>query len=281
MVHCGSHCENRDVAVSSQKTEPDSARTHLMALVAVECESPGVPPRPTLDRQMASVLADALAHDLAAQIPQIALLDFVFAGALYDQAQLLRPQWPLHAALADSLERLPRQSSDGHVVALGTHEGRLPTSVLEPEDALYGSPMLVMPWLLSGPTEIIAEVAQRLERDLMERGLIGAELALAIGEAFEVKTAHARHMTTLDLCSLACAQYEHAGLGGIWQIIETALLRPDQEQAVTLDDGSSLKYRNSTVHFEPHESRMLAPCRAILGAHGIVVVAIGNGGIDA
>lgn len=280
MLHCGSHRENRTVVVSSQENVPDVARSHLMALVAVECESPGEPPRPTLDRQMASILADALAHDLASQIPQIALLDFVYTGALYDQAQLLRPQWPLYAAMADALDRLPLRSSDGHVIALGTHEGRLPLSILEPELPLYGSPMLVMPWLLSGPADIISEVAGKLERELLERGLIGAGLALAIGEAFEVKTTHARHMTTLDLCALACAQYEHAGLGGLWQIIETALLRPDQEHAVTLEDSSSLRFRNGTVHFEPRESRLLAQYRAILGAHGIVVVAIGNGESD-
>jgi hypothetical protein len=252
-----------------------------MALVAVECEAPGAPPRAALDRQMASVLADALAHDLATQIPQIGLLDFVFVGALYDQAQVLRPHWPLYVSMADALERLPRESSEGHVIALGTHGGRLPLAILEPESTLFGSPMLVMPWLLSGPGEVIGKVAQRLEQELMERGLIGAELALAIGEAFGIKTAHARHMTTLDLCALACAQYEHAGLGALWQIIETALLRPDQELGVTLEDGSSIWFRDRTVHFESRDSRQLAQYRAILGAHGIVVVAIGQGGSDA
>lgn len=260
--------------------QTSSTALNFLALVAVECEVPGVPPATTLDRATASILADALALDLATHVPEISQLDFVVVGALYDQAQLLRPQWPIHAALADALERLPRQAGDTHVVALGSHHARLPHAILEPEIELLGSPMLVMPWLLSGSTAIIGTVARRLEQELMERGLIGAELALAIGEAFGIKTAHARHMTTLDLCALTCAQYEHAGLGGLWQIIETALLRPEQEHAVTLEDGSLLRYRNSTVHFEPHGSRLLAPCRAILGAHGIVVVAIGNGGID-
>ncbi|MFZ1222439.1 MAG: hypothetical protein WAR01_04270, partial [Dokdonella sp.] len=97
---------------------------------------------------------------------------------------------------------------------------------------------------------------------------IGAELALAIGEAFAVKTAHARHLTTLDLCALTCAQYEHAGLGGIWQIIETAVLRPDQEHAVTLGDGH-LRYRHGGVEADASEPRQLAHSRAILAAHGL------------
>ena len=245
---------------------------NFLALVAIECEAPGVPPNTSLDRATASVLADALAHDLATHIAEIRDLDFVFVGALYDQAQLLRPHWPLHLALADALERLPRNSADGHVIALGAHEGKLPLADLEPETRLFGSPMLVMPWLLSGDPETIDTVGQRLERGLFDNGLIGAELALAIGEAFGIKTAHARHMTTLDLCALTCAQYQHADLGDIWQIIETALLRPDQEHAVTLADGH-LRYRAETVECDATDRRQLAQSRAILAAHGLELIA--------
>ncbi|HET9034186.1 MAG TPA: hypothetical protein VFN25_14935 [Dokdonella sp.] len=223
----------------------------------------------SLDRTTASILADALAHDLAAHVPEIRHLDFVFVGALYDQAQLLRPGWPLHAALAEALERLPRNAGDTHVVALGAHQGRLPLADLEPETDLLGSPMLVMPWLLSGPAETIDKVGQRLERELLEQGLIGPELALAIGEAFGIKTAHARHMTTLDLCAMACAQYEYAELGAVWQIIEAALLKPNEEQIANLAAGGTLRYQSGTVDIEGADRRQAAQCRAILAAHGI------------
>jgi hypothetical protein len=231
-----------------------------------------VPPVTALDRATASVLADALAHDLLVHIPEIRKLDFVFVGALYDQAQLLRPGWPLHAALADALERLPRGSDDTHIIALGAHEGRLPLASLEPDKELLGSPMLVMPWLLSGSAEIIDEVARRLERELLDQGLIGAELALAIGEAFGIKTTHARHMTTLDLCALACAQYEHAELGALWQVIEAALLKPDQDQLETLADGSVLHYRQGLVECNSQDLRRIAQTRAILAAHGLELI---------
>ncbi|MBX3698042.1 MAG: hypothetical protein R3F08_08195 [Dokdonella sp.] len=240
-----------------------------MALIAVECEIPGVLPRTTLERGTSGILADAVAHELAAQVAEMRVLDFVFVGALYDQAQLLRPGWPLHAALTDALDRLPRDPQASHVVALGSHEGRLPLSALEPERDLLGSPMLVMPWLLAGPAEVIGAVGQQLERELLDSGLIGAELALALGEAFGVKTAHARHMTTLDLCALACAQYEHAGLGAIWQVIETALLRPGQTQTVRLDDSCDLRYAEGVVRCEGGDRRRITQTRAILAAHGI------------
>lgn len=245
---------------------------HCAALIAIECEAHTPPPRLQLDRDTASALADALAHDLAAHVPEIRSLDFIFVGALYDQAQLLRPGWPLHAALAEARTHLPRTGRHGHVIALGAHQGRLPMPELEPEPALLGSPMLVMPWLLGGPVAEIATVGQRLEHELLDSGLIGAELALAIGEAFGIKTAHARHMTTLDLCALACAQYTHAELGELWQLIETALLRPDQALEVQLADGSSLGYRAGRVQADGGDRRRLAQARAILAAHGIELV---------
>lgn len=269
MVHCAPYRENRNVPDSLHSTRSMNQPLRFPALIAVECENPGAPGLVALDRATASILADAIALDLAAHVPEISQLDFIVVGALYDQAQLLRPQWPLHAALADALDRLPRRAGDAHVIALGSHDGRLPHTSLEPETALLGSPMLVMPWLLSGPSDIVASVAQRLERELMERGLIGAELALAIGEAFGIKTAHARHMSSLDLCALACAQYEHAELGELWQIIETALLRPEQSLEVKLGDGSSLAIRDGVMRCDSRNERLLAQTRAILGAHGI------------
>jgi hypothetical protein len=78
-------------------------------------------------------------------------------------------------------------------------------------------------------------------------------------------------MSSLDLCALACAQYEHAELGELWQIIEAALLRPEQDHAVTLADGSSLMLRDGVVHCDSRDNRRLAHCRAILGAHGITL----------
>ena len=271
MVHCGSHCENRNVPSLSHSSRAELAHTHFLALIAIECETPGVPPLVSLDRETTSVLADALALDLAKHIPEIRELDFVFVGALFDQAQMLRPGWPLHAALAEALVRLPRSGVGGHVVALGAHDGKLPLAELEPDVGMLGSPMLVMPWLLSGGPEMIDRVGQRLERSLFDNGLISAELALAIGEAFGMKTAHARHMTTLDLCALTCAQYENADLGGIWKIIETALLQPDQEHVVRLGDGS-LRYRAGIVESDVTNRRQLAHSRAILAAHGLELI---------
>ena len=241
-----------------------------MALLAVECEAPGIPPRVVLDRTTAEALVEQLAADLASHLPDVRALDLVAVGALYDQAQLLRPQWPLHAALGDALTRLPTQRG-ARVIAVGAHAGRMPVAALEPDHGLLGSPMLVLPWLLAGPPDMAAAIGRQFEQDLLERGLAGAALALALGDAFGVRVTHARHMTTFDLCALASAQYEHAGLGALWQIIEAALLAPDRAHTATLPNGDLLHWHDGAASTDTRDPRQLAQCRAILAAHGLVL----------
>ena len=104
MVHCTSPSENRNVPAAPSPDPRAGGSAHFMALIAIECEHPGLPPRTVVDRDTSSALADALAHDLASHLPEIRELDFVMVGAVYDQAQLLRPGWPLHAALGEALD---------------------------------------------------------------------------------------------------------------------------------------------------------------------------------
>jgi len=246
-----------------------SATCSFSAVLAIECAIPGAPPKPVLERDAAEAFATALAHDLGHRIDGVADFDLVTVGALYDQAQLLRPRWPVHAALADACTRLP--SGGGRVIAIGAHAGRLPAAALEPDRRLYGSPMLVLPWLLSGPTSRIAEAGRRLEHELLEHGLAGAALAIALAGAFGVEITHARHLTSLDLCALACAQYTHADLGPVWQLIENAVLSPDRALSVALEDGSQLDWDGEAATINGSDARRIAHLRAILAAHGIVL----------
>ena len=250
------------------KVSPHSP-SHFTALLAIECTAAGVPPRSVLERDSAEHVVAALAADIGHRVDDAATFDLVAVGALYDQAQLLRPGWPLHAALADSCARLP--GGGGRVIALGARAGRLPAAALEPDARLYGSPMLVMPWLLAGPAQSVAAAGHRLEHELLEHGLADAALAMALGDAFGIETTHVRHLTTLDLCALACAQYTHADLGPIWQLVENALLSPHRALSVALADGLRLDWDGETATFDGSDARRIAQLRAILAAHGIVL----------
>jgi len=247
----------------------DGARSSVLALIALECAAPGPPVRATVDRALAAELAALAAIDIARHAPAAINLDLITVGAVYDQAQILRPGWPVHAALGAAPARFGAEQAGGNIIAFGTHENRLPLPALQPDARLYGSPLLIMPWLLSGTAAAAAAVGAQLERDLLERGLVNADLALALGDAFGVTLEHARHLTVFDLCALTCAQYEHAGFGALWQIIEAAVLRPDRAQESVLPGGTRLHWREGRVDADGENARERAWAQAILAAHGI------------
>ncbi len=238
-------------------------------MLALECSEPAAPLRASVDREVAAALGDLLARDIARLAPSATSLDLVLVGALFDQAQVLRPHWPVHGALSDAPARFGSAQSGGNVIAFGTHDSRLPLPALQPDLRLFGSPLLVLPWLLTGPADRVAAVGAQLERELLETGLVDASLALALADAFGLGLDHARHLTVLDLCALASAQYAHAGLDGIWHVIEQCLLRGGADTTASLGDGSAVRLRDGEVKCTTGDARLRAQVTAILAAHGI------------
>lgn len=242
---------------------------HCPALLAIECEDAGVPTRSTLERDAADRFGAALAADLAILFPGIEQLDLVCVGALYDPAEILRPGWPVHSAMGELHARMKPQHPGSRVMALGAHEGRMGVPALDPDPRLHGGALLLMPWLLRGSADEIAAMASTLEADLLDRGMAGAGLALDLRELLGFPIQHVRHMTLFDLCALTCSQYEHAGLGALWELVESALLEPERDKSVTLPDGSTLRHHAGRVESDSTDARQLAFSRAVLSAHGL------------
>src|SRR5690606_13177755 len=106
-------------------------------------------------------------------------------------------------------------------IAFGTHQGTLP-GALTPSPALAEGPLRLVPFVLTGEAGDVAAVSQALEELLLETGMAGAGTALLAQEAFGLSVEHARYLTVHDLCAMTAMQYEHAGLGELWPIVETA-----------------------------------------------------------
>lgn len=244
-----------------------STRSSVLGLLAIECSEPGQPPRWVADRSHSERIAAAIAGDLLKLEPSLPQLGLATVGALFDQAQILRPGWPVHAALLDLQSRLGSTNTGGGLLAIGAHEGQLPEPALQPEVALFGSPLLILPWVLHGDADLAGDIASRFERNLLDRGMGGSDLALILQEAFGVQVRHVQHLTLFDLCAVTCAQYEHAGFGPIWQLIENALLTPTREHVVEVE-GEPWTCAGSSVRVAAIRPAM-AHYRAILAAHGI------------
>jgi len=182
-----------------------------------------------LDAVAAAMLAEHVARDLAALAPDAIELDLGLLAAHFDPVELLRPGWPLHAALAELMRHAPRNTQEARVFAFGTHDGGLPDAALLPDAEYAHGPLRLVPFLLHGDAEIAAHVGGALEEILVDRGMAGAATALFAQQAFGARIEHARYLTIHDLCAMMALQYEHAGCAPLWPLLESALLAPATE----------------------------------------------------
>src|SRR3546814_15517342 len=88
----------------------------------------------------------------------------------------------------------------------GCHERKLPAP-LTPDADLVGGPLRLLPWVLSGPRELIAPVAEHLEAQLLETGMAGAATALCAQQRFGAKVEHARYQLGRASCRESVCQY--------------------------------------------------------------------------
>jgi hypothetical protein len=282
---------------------PMTALVHVFGALALETAGPLG--RATLSREGAEALGGHAAIDLQRLLPGVGDVDLALAGAHFDPAELLRPGWPVHAALSDLAQRAPG-SGRGRVIALGAHDGAMPMPALQPEPELLGGPLRVLPFALLGDAATIAELGRAMEERLLETGMAGAATALFAQEAFGGRLEHVRYLSLHDLVAMIAMQYEHAGLSPLWPLIEAALLAPESEEWLDAPPEPLLHWRDGEVRaarlafdawcehgfapehteaaalpraFAAHEARW-RQYRAVLGVHGIAVNEIDIGAGD-
>jgi hypothetical protein len=280
----------------TDSTPPDST-LHVLGALALELTPGSAVARDALAQSEAGALAALVARDLAGFSIDAASLQLVTVGAHYDPVELLRPGWPLHRELDQLAARAPLATyGSGRIIAFGGHGGQLP-GTLAPSPDFAGGPLRLLPFVLSGDATVIARVGDAFERDLLERGMAGADTALAAQGAFGLTVEHARYLTVHDLSAMTAMQYEHVGLAPLWPLIEAALLAPDSEEWLDAPPEPLLHYCEHEVRIAllspsawharyaadmqaddarlerrieqfPARQRQFA---AVLGAHGVAV----------
>lgn len=221
--------------------------------------------RDCLDQAAADPLIEQVLIDLQRLLPEAQALDLGLAFAAFDPAELLRPGWPVHAALADLLVGAPGERSAARVVGLWASAGRMPARALQPDPSLRGGPLRLVPFVLHGRSDRIAAVGQRMEAELMEKGMAGAATALALQKAFELPLEHVRYLSLHDLCAMTALQYEHAGLAPVWTLLEAALFAPQGREAVSVEQEPPALYAEGEVRIALEPAAVLQADADVLG----------------
>lgn len=215
----------------------------VLALEPVDGEPPA---RLTLSRDEAAELAELVASDLHALVPQVDAARLALVGALFDQVELLRPGFPVWATLDELARRVPRGHLE-NVVAFGSHDGHMPALSLEPSVIYVDGPMRLLPMSLLAPAELAEELSEQLEIQLVGRGEAGQLTADWLMRTLGIRLEHVRYLSRNDLLALTCVQYEHVNLAPLWALLEAALLAPLHEESTMSARGLTLRYANGKV----------------------------------
>jgi hypothetical protein len=133
------------------------------------------------------------------------------------------------------------------VIGFGAHDGRLPLAQLQPDPALRGGPLRLLPFVLLGDDDAVQRIAHAMEEALLQTGMAGAATALCAQHGFGGRLEHARYLSLHDLCAMTAMQYEHAGLGALWPLLEAALLAPDADEWLDAAPEPLLRYVGGEV----------------------------------
>ena len=213
-------------------------RFHDIRLLAGFEIQPGSVRNRSLTRDQASELAETLAADLARAVPAGRGAVLAAAGTLMEPAEVLRPGLPAWSALADLTDPMLRdQGSDGRVIAIGAHQGRMPDRRLAAAGEPPQGQFLTVPLLLRVPPEDGPALEARLESELFERGSVAPPARALLEQFTGLQSIHGQLLTVGDLMALQHVQLDAAGLSAFWPAVEQALIAPEQDASFELPAG--------------------------------------------
>jgi hypothetical protein len=218
----------------------------LPIALALELSEGQAPAQRTLSRDQAAELAKLIASDLHPLLPMVDEARLAVAGTLLDTAELLRPGFPVWAALEELARRVPRGHL-GNVVAFGHHEGQMPAPQLEPAAEFAEGPLRLLPMSLLAPPELATELSEAVEDQLIGRGEAGKLTADWLMRTLDMRLDHARYLSRDDVLALASAQYSSVNLAALWDLLEVALLTPGQSETTMSARGLPLQFSAGRV----------------------------------
>jgi hypothetical protein len=140
-----------------------------------------------------------LSADLSGLIPTINQCTIVSVGALFDQTQILRPEYPVFDALGGLLKPASGNGQESthtpRLISLGSGQDGIPAKRLRPDAGIPIGPLQLLPLLVTGSDELVAELGQEMEHRFMEEGQVSAHTASWMETAFDISITHGRFMT--------------------------------------------------------------------------------------
>ena len=230
----------------------NSSRADYRIMVAIETDATryhgAASARPRLlPKAEAEQMLAHLAADLRVLLPRIHQCSIMAAGALFDQTQLLRADYPVFAGLQQLMAHSGARETPG-LVSVGGTGGKMPLDELQPEEEIPLGLLQLLPVLIEGPAAVVEELGMAMEHRFMEEGQVSAHTATALESLFGIAIRHARFMTLTDLNAMFRLQLEHFGFLPLWQLLDAALNQVTAPVTVTATGGQVWEWQDGAVH---------------------------------
>jgi hypothetical protein len=189
-----------------------------------------------------------LAADLQSLLPGVSDCTLVAAGALFDQTQILRPGYPVFAALELAADQPGADLAKPGLVSIAARDGAMPLSDLQPLSDIPLGLLQLLPIVIQGPPKRMKRLTEAMEYRFLEEGQLSAHSAAWLQSAFGVSIQHARLMTLTDLSALLRMQLDHFGFLSLWELLDAALSDPGKELSVTSAGGQKWVWKEGAAH---------------------------------
>lgn len=202
-----------------------------------------------LDAGRAGELLAHIATDLHEILPATAKCTLSMAGALFDQAQVLRPHYPVFSAL----ESLWQSAGSGRTpaspyLAYGAEGQQVPHRDLQPDTDIVPGAMQLLPLLLSCRTDDYVAEVMDIDQPWAEDGQLSRATINSLETHFQVAIRHARFMSVSHLGELLQMQLEQYGFLPLWELLDAAMNPPPEPLEVRTAQGARFEWRNGVVH---------------------------------
>jgi hypothetical protein len=202
-----------------------------------------------LDKEAAEQVLAGIAADLKAVLPGFGHCALSMAGALFDQAQVLRPQMPLYGALEILQQSTGRDGGfRPRLLGIGASNGRMPLEELQPFEEITPGVLQILPILVSAPAREMDKLAVEMEHRFPEQGQLSSDSVKDVETHFQISVNQARFMTVSSLGALLRRQLEHYGFLPLWELLEAALTQATAELEVCTAAGARFKWHEGAVH---------------------------------
>ncbi|THB68995.1 MAG: hypothetical protein D6B27_01355 [Gammaproteobacteria bacterium] len=221
----------------------------LIIEVDTDSEEYSLVPPASLGRDEASVLSDHLSADLLRIIPELKESGLIIPAGLYNQFEILRPDFPLFTYLQEIyIKSQPEDDFNPTVLALGSDPDGFPIEEISPSrEEGYGA-LLLIPFAIIGHKNQIDELDKEFDMRIFAKSSASAETERFIKDHFNLPIRGCSYASLANLCAIFKAQLESINCAPLWSLIENCFFCPEEAVVVRSEAGNTFCAVNGAVY---------------------------------